>query len=422
MMIFLRLAWKSLNNRRLTTGLTVASIALSMALLLAVERAKRAAEEGFTQTISQTDLIVGARSGPINLILYSVFNMGSATNNISVQTYEDIKKNPAIEWTIPYSLGDGHRGFRVVGTDENFYQHYRFRGDSRVELAEGSASFGLWDAVIGADVAKDLGYKLSQKIVIAHGVTKGQGILMHDDKPFTVVGIMKATGTALDRSIYITLEGLEALHIDWQSGAMPTKEQMIPPERIKKEDIKIKMITAFFLRTNSRIETLRLQREINTYVEEPLLAIIPGVTLAELWRGLGYVEQTLRIIALMVVAVGLVAMLIALLTGLNERRREMAILRALGASSSKIVALLVFESTVLTVMGVALGVGVQLVVFQGLKSWIEREFGLYLVGALFTPREIAEIFLMIALGAFIGLVPALRAMRLALKDGLSQRV
>jgi putative ABC transport system permease protein len=231
MMIFLRLAWKSLNNRRLTTGLTVASIALSTALLLSVERAKRAAEDGFTQTISQTDLIVGARSGPINLILYSVFNMGSATNNISMQTYDELKKNQAIDWTIPYSLGDGHRGFRVVGTDNNFYEHYRFRGDSHVELAVGEASQGLWDAVIGADVAKELGYQLSQKIVIAHGVTKGQGILMHDDKPFTVVGIMKPTGTALDRSIYITLEGLEALHIDWQSGAMPTKDQMIPPEK-----------------------------------------------------------------------------------------------------------------------------------------------------------------------------------------------
>jgi putative ABC transport system permease protein len=182
------------------------------------------------------------------------------------------------------------------------------------------------------------------------------------------------------------------------------------------------MITAFFLRTKSRIETLRLQREINTYSEEPLLAIIPGVTLAELWRGLGYVEQTLKVIAFMVVAVGLVAMLIALLTGLNERRREMAILRALGASSEKIVTLLVLESSVLTVMGVALGVLVQLAVFQVLKSWIEREFGLYLVGALFTSREILEMILMIVLGALIGLVPALRAMSLALKDGLSMRV
>jgi putative ABC transport system permease protein len=176
-MIFLSLAWKSIKNRRLTTFLTVFSIALSTALLLSVERAQRAAEEGFTQTISQTDLIVGSRSGPINLILYTVFNMGSATNNISMETYQELKKNPSVEWTIPYSLGDGHRGFRVVGTDENFYQHYRFRGDQSVQILAGASASGLWDAVIGSDVAKELEYKLGQKIVIAHGVTKGQGIL-----------------------------------------------------------------------------------------------------------------------------------------------------------------------------------------------------------------------------------------------------
>lgn len=421
-MILLRLAWKSIKNRRLTTALTVASIALSTALLLSVERAKRAAEEGFTQTISQTDLIVGARSGPINLILYTVFNMGNATNNISMETYEDLKKNPNIDWTIPYSLGDGHRGFRVVGTDQNFYEHYRFRGDQAVQFEQGSVSLGLWDAAIGADVARELDYKLGQKIVIAHGVTSGKGILMHDDKPFTVTGILKPTGTALDRSIYITLEGLEALHIDWQNGAMPTAAQAVSQTSLKKEDIKVKMITAFFLRTKSRIETLRLQRDMNTYKEEPLLAIIPGVTLSELWRGLGYVEVTLRAIAFMVVAVGLVAMLIALLTGLNERRREMAILRALGASPQKIVALLVFESTVLTTIGVASGVLVQIFVFQVLKGWLEREFGLYLVGAIFSSREIFEIALMVTAGALVGLIPAVRSMRLALKDGLSLKV
>ena len=421
-MIFLSLAWKSIKNRRLTTFLTVFSIALSTALLLSVERAQRAAEEGFTQTISQTDLIVGARSGPINLILYTVFNMGSATNNISMETYQELKKNPSVEWTIPYSLGDGHRGFRVVGTDENFYQHYRFRGDQSVQILAGAPATGLWDAVIGSDVAKELEYKLGQKIIIAHGVTKGQGILMHDDKPFTVVGILKPTGTALDRSVYITLEGIEALHIDWQNGAMPNSTQVISATEIKKEEIKVKMITAFFLRTKSRIETLRLQREINTYKEEPLLAIIPGVTLSELWRGLSYVEVSLKAVAMMVVAVGLVAMLISLLTGLNERRREMAILRALGASPMKILSLLVFESALLTVTGISVGMVFQIAIFEGLKNWIEREFGLYLVGPWLSTRELIELAAMIVLGLSVGIVPAVRAMRNALKDGLSSKI
>ncbi len=421
-MIFLRLAFKSLWNRRLTTSLTILSIALSSALLLSVSRIKRAAEDGFTQTISQTDLIVGARSGPINLLLYSVFNIGSATNNISWETYQHFKAHPAVDWVIPYSLGDGHRGFRVVGTDDSFFEHYRFRGNQSIQLGEGNRLSGLWDVVLGSDVAKTLNYKLGDKIIVAHGVTSGEGVLKHDDKPFVVSGIMKATGTALDRSVYITLQGLEGLHLDWQNGAMPKESERISPEKIHKEEIKVKTITAFFLRSKSRIDTLRLQREINTYLEEPMLAIIPGVTLSELWRGIGYVEQAFQVISWLVVAVGLVAMLVALLTGLNERRREMSILRALGASSSRIVALLVFESGLLTLVGVAFGFFVQLGAFVILQSWLEHEFGLVLQGSSLTSIEAFYLILTFVAGVLIGLVPALRARSMALKDGLSVRV
>jgi len=421
-MVFLNLALKSLRNRSLASVLTVISITLSVTLLLSVERVKRAAEEGFTQTISQTDLIVGARSGPVQLILYSVFNLGNATHNISYKTYEDLKKHPAIAWTIPYSLGDGHRGFRVVGTNQDFFEHYRFRGDSKVELAEGKAFAGLWDVVIGADVAKKLNYKLGDKIVVAHGVTRSEGIQKHDDKPFTVSGIMKPTGTALDQSLYVSLEGIEAMHVDWQDGAAPTAEKAVSPDHLSKENIHVDQITAFFIGTKSRIETLRLQREINTYKEEPLLAIIPGVTLSELWHGLSYVEQVLKVISWMVVVVGLMAMLIALTTSLNERRREMAILRALGASTNKILALLVFESSLLTLAGIISGTALAVVGAKVLSPWLEIQFGFYLRGPALGNVELGYLAATFAGGVLIGLIPAFRAQRMALKDGLSVNI
>ncbi len=420
-MIF-QLALKSLRNRLFTTSLTVISIALSTALLLSVERTKRAAEEGFTQSVSGVDLIVGARSGPINLILYSVFNMGSATNNISWETYQKFKAHPSVDWVIPYSLGDGHKGFRIVATDESFYQHYQFRGDRHVEFQEGQPALGLWDVVLGSEVAKKLGYKLKDSIVITHGVTHGEGIQQHDDKPFTVSGILKPTGTALDTSLYISLLGMEAVHIDWKGGAAPTAATRISADSIQADKIKIEQITSFFLRTKSRIETLKLQREINTFTEEPLLAIIPGVTLAELWRGLGYVDQALRAISWMVLAVGLTAMLISLLTGLNERRREMAILRSIGAGPGQITMLLVFESTVLTLLGILLGLLTELSTFALLKDWLEAQFGLYMVGAAFTSVEMMYLMVTFGLGVLIGLIPAWKASSLALKDGLSVRV
>lgn len=418
-MIFLKLAWKSLKNRRLTSVLTVLSIAFSTALLLAVERTQKAAEDSFTQAISQTDLIVGARSSPINLILYSVFNMGNATNNISWQTYEAFKSHPAVDWTIPYSLGDGHRGFRVVGTDESFFQHYSFRGSEKVEIDKGVADLSLWNVVIGSEVQKRLGYQLGDSIVIAHGVTRTEGIQKHDDKPFKIVGIMKSTGTAIDQSLYVHLKSIEAIHLDWKDGVAPTKETAISQAQIQINDLQVKTITNFFLRTNSRIETLRLQREINLYEEEALLAIIPGVTLSELWRSLGVASTALQMISWMVILVGLTSMLISILTSLNERRREMAILRSIGASPGQISFLLILESLTLTFLGVVLGSLLQISGFFLLSSWIEQSFGLYLVGSSLSPQQLVYIVITLVLGGVMGAIPALKASTMALKDGLS---
>lgn len=418
-MIFLKLALKSLKNRAFATSLTVLSIALSVALLISVERTQRAAEEGFTQTISKTDLIVGARSGSLQLLLYTVFNMGTATNNVSWQTYQDVKKNPAIDWTIPYSLGDAHRGFRVVGTTEDFFKHYHYRGNQGIELQGGHIPVGLWDVVIGSDVARKLKYKLHDKIIISHGVTKGEGVVHHDDKPFEIAGIVKATGTPLDRAVYISLQGIEALHIDWQNGGMPSKDKVIPANQIKKEDLQVHAITAFFVGAKSRLDTLKLQRQINDYKEEPLLAIIPGVALSELWGAMSYAENVLKIVSWLVIIVGFMAMLIALTTTLNERRREMSILRALGAKPLQIAGLLVFESTILTFLGICSGVFISTALMVVLRPWVENEFGLSLQGSFITQSEI--IFLMITLvgGVCIGLIPAVRAQKSALKDGLS---
>ncbi len=417
-MILLKLAFKSLQNRMLATLLTILSIALSVALFLGVEKARKAAQDGFTESISQTDLIVGARSGPVQLILYTIFNMGNATHNISYSTYQDIKSNPAIEWTIPYSLGDGHRGFRVVATNNDFFKFYRFRGSQQIQFASGSEFNNLWNVVIGSEVAKKLNYKLDDKVIVAHGVTRTDGILQHDDKPFHVSGILKPTGTPIDRAVYISLAAMEAIHMDWKDGAAPQKGKETPVDKINESDIKIETITSFFVRTKSRIDTLRLQREINNYKQEPLLAIIPGVTLSELWQSLSYVEQVLKLISFMVIAVAMVTMLIALMTILNERRREMAILRAIGASYSKIFILLVFESAWLAGVGILCGIVLNQGLIFVLKPWLSNEFGLLIQGPVLTMNEFMYLVAIKISAIAVGCIPALKAIRSSLKDGL----
>lgn len=420
-MVLLSLALKSLANRKFTTALTVFSIALSVCLLIGVERVRLGARESFANTISQTDLIVGAKGGTIQLLLYAVFRMGSATNNVSYSTYEKFKQHPAVKWTIPYSLGDSHRGFRVVGTDQSFYKEFRFRQDRQIEWQEGRAPEGIFDVVLGSEAALRLGYKLADRVVITHGVTDGLGIINHDDKPFTVVGILKRTATPVDRSVYITLEGMEAIHMDWQNGAPPMKGKETPAASLRKEDIRIGQITAFLLRTKSRIETLGLQREINIYEDEPLMAIIPGVALNELWTTIGYAEDGLRIVSLFVVVVGFLGMLVALYTSLTERRREMAIMRAIGTGPFAIVTLLVLESGLLTALGVSLGVVSLYGLLAIFQPVIENRIGLFIPIQPLSPQEWMYVGLAVLTGLLIGIVPAIKAYRNSLIDGLAVR-
>lgn len=421
-MLLLSLAYRSLKNRKLTSIVTLISLALSVSLWVGIEHIRGGARASFSNTISQTDLIVGARGGAIPLLLYTVFHIGSPTANVTFESYEKIKNHRAVLWTIPISLGDSHRGYRVIGTNDDFYRHYRFRQDRQVEFAQGRAPADVFDVALGSEVAQRLGYQLGSRIVVTHGITRSTGIMDHDDKPFTVVGILNPTRTPIDRSLYVTLEGIEAMHIDWKQGAPPIKGQETPAAQIRKGEIKVEQITAFFLRAKARVQTLALQREITNFREEALMAVVPGVALSELWRTIGVGEEVLKVVALFVVVVGLLGMLMSLYTSLNERRREIAILRALGVGPLKVTALLVIESGLLTLIGSLLGVTIVYGSVLLLQSTIEQHYGLHIPLKPFTNTEYSYLGAVVFAGLVIGLIPAWKAYRNALSDGLSLRV
>jgi putative ABC transport system permease protein len=416
----LTLAVKSLKNRKFTTILTVASIALSMTLLLGVERIRKEAKVSFTKTISRTDLIVGARTGPVQLLLYSVFRIGNATNNISWQSYQEISRNPNVKWTIPITLGDSHHGYPVMGTNTDYFEYFRFAGGRRLEMAEGRIFNGVYDAVIGADVAKDLDYQLKDEIIIAHGAGK-ISFIKHDDKPFTVVGILNKTGTPVDQTVHVRLEGIEAIHIDWQDGA-PVPGHALSADRVLDLDLSPKVVTAFFVGLKSRIAVFNVQRFVNQYSEEPLLAVLPGVALQELWDLIGVAEKALLTVSGFVVVVGLSGMLIALMTSLNERRREMAILRSVGARPLHVFSLLVGESALLTLTGVTIGSGLLYGLLIVSQPLIMSRFGIFIEISALSPYELLLIIIVCLAGIVIGLIPGYRIYRFSLADGMTIRI
>ncbi|BAN46397.1 ABC transporter permease [Metapseudomonas resinovorans] len=420
-MYLLRLALASLANRRFTALLTVFAIALSVCLLLAVERVRLEARASFASTISGTDLIVGARSGSVNLLLYSVFRIGNATNNIRWDSFEAISQDKRVKWAIPMSLGDSHRGYRVMGTSPAYFEHYRFGRGKPLQLAEGKPFADMFDVVLGAEAAQALKYKLGDKLVLAHGVST-VSLVQHDDKPFTVVGILARTGTPVDRTLHISLSGMEALHVDWQNGVPARGAGKVSADQARALDLQPKAITAFMLGLNSKIATFALQRQINEYRGEPLLAILPGVALQELWSLMGTAEKALFVVSLFVVLTGLIGMLTAILTSLNERRREMAILRSVGARPWHVGSLLVLEAFALALAGAALGVGLLYLGIGLSQGYVQANYGLYLPLALPSPYEWTLLGAILAAALLMGVVPAWRAYRQSLADGLSIRL
>lgn len=418
-MTLLKLAFQSLWNRRVTTGLTILTVAMSVALLIGIERIRDGTRQSFEKTVSGVDLIVGARSGPINLLLYTVFRIGNPTNNVDWRTFQEIAADKRVKWAVPISLGDSHRGFRVVGTQTGFFEHVGFGGGRKLEFSEGRAFVGVFEAVLGSEVARKLSYKLESSIILSHG-TGEVSFQDHADKPFKVVGILKRTGTPIDHSVHVSLEAIEALHIDWMAGGPPMGKGVSAEEALKM-DLQPKSITAFYLGLHRKIAVLNLRREINEYEKEALSAIMPGASLVELWGILSVAERALFAVSILVFVSGLIAMLLSLLSTLNERRREMSILRSVGASSGFIFGLLVFESFFLALMGTLVGLAIS---FGGLalaQPLLESELGLTVGLLQFGVTEVVFVSLVLLSSLFVGMMPGFAAYRQSLADGLSVR-
>ncbi len=404
--MILRLVLKSIFARGLVASMTILSIAFSITLFLGVEKVRTGAKASFTDTISDTDLIIGARSGSIQLLLYSIFHIGNATNNLSWESYLEIKKQPQVSWAVPISLGDSHKQFRVMGTTLAFFEHYKFRNDQSLTLAKGNLLDGLYDTVIGADVARSLGYDLKDSIIISHGIAS---FSEHKDHPFQITGVLEKTGTPIDRTIIVSLEAIEAIHQNWSPTPQSLEEERLSPETI----------TAALVGVERRIDIFGLQRAINNYPKEPLQAILPGVALAELWQVFSIAEKAFLGISIMIICTALIGMLAILYASLNGRRREIAILRALGASPWFILKLLILEAGIICTISSILGMGALYVILLILQPYINSNYGIFIPILAPSKTEISVIIGTIIAGIFISLLPAYRAYTNSLADGMN---
>ena len=414
------IAAKSLRFRKYSVGLTIFAIAISITLLLVVDTIRIQAKDNFVNTVSGTDLIVGSRSGSIQLLLYTIFHIGNPTNNVSWESYQKITKHPRINWSVPISLGDSHRGYRVIGTTEDIFKYYKFAKYRKLLFEEGSPFDDIFDCVIGAKVADKLSYKLGDKITLSHGMSN-VSLSEHKNLKFSVEGILKPTGTPIDESILVSIKGIEAVHIGWESG-VATKHSVNQHDLdINDPRLQPTSVTAFLLGLKSKHDIFNIQRAINNFKSEPLLAILPGITLLELWKIIDVIEKVLFVIALFVIFSSLLGMLAILLSTLNERRREIAVLRSVGASPTIIFMLLILESMFLLTLSVLLSLFFFYLSIFSLNPLLQQSFGLII--ELSPPSAFQWLLLggIFVGGLLITSLPAYQSYKTSLQDGLSLR-
>ena len=409
--MFIRLAYKSLLNRKGSVSLTVLALTVSIFVLLGVEHIRHQARDSFGNTVSGVDLIVGARTGSLNLLLYSVFRIGSPTNNISWDSYEAIASGKHIAWAVPIALGDSYQGYRVMGTTPDYFKYFNYGNKRKLQFANGEPFEGIFDVVLGSEVARQLAHTLGDKVILAHGIAS-TSFSLHDDRPFKVVGILEPTGTPVDQTVHVSLQGIEAIHIDWQQGVR-IPGNTIAAEQLAQMELQPQSITAFMLGLSSRMATFRVQREINDYNREPLMAILPGVALSELWQMMSMFENTLRLISAFILISALLGLSAMLLASIREREHEIQLLRIVGAPPIFLFLLIELEALLISVLSILLGASVLYGSLATVGDFLASNFGLHISTNILSESNLFLMLLVIFSAIIAAAIPSLDAYRSA---------
>lgn len=402
--MLIKLALKSLQDRKGSVALSLMAMAVSIFVLLGIEHIRHQSKESFSNTVSGVDLIVGARTSSLNLLLYSVFRVGSPTNNIHWDTYEKISNNKKVKWAIPISLGDSHQGYRVLGTTKDYFQHFSYGKQHRLAFSKGHEFNHVFDVVLGAQVAKKLNYKVSDKITLAHGIA-ATSFSKHNDKPFTVVGVLEPTGTPVDQTLHVSLRGIKAIHMGWQHG-VKTNNSAHAHSEFEHMDLQPSSITAFMLGLKSKMSTFQIQRAINNYTHEPIVAILPGVALSELWQMMAVLENTLLLVSVLVFFAACLGVSAMLLASIRERHREIQLLRIIGAPPHYLFLLIQLEALLITLLSCVFAAGLLSAYLMLLRDYLATQFGLMIEMNIFTSNTLYLVTALISTSIIISSIPS----------------
>jgi putative ABC transport system permease protein len=404
------LARRSLRQHSLSTLVTALSLALASGLVMAVLGISAQSRTAFTIESTPFDAVLGARGSQLQLVLNSVFHLETSPGNLPWSAYQDMQKRPGVRAAVPYAVGDSWRGFRVVGTNAQMFDA-ELLGPRTPRPAAGRVfDETLREAVIGSYVAARTGVRVGDEIHPEHGVDEGH----EHDEDYVVVGVLAPTNTPLDRCVWIPIEGMFRMggHVLRGAGEEyhPQHDEEIPDE--------VKEVSAVLLAFSSPQVGLELDREFNKSGKDATLAWPIARVMAELFDKLGWMDRVLTLVALLTMLVGAASIVASLYDAMHQRRREMAILRALGARRGQLSRVVVLEATTIAALGALGGFAVYFAILSIARGILREQTGIVLdLTALHASLAFVPIAL-VALGALCGAIPAWKAYRVEVAEDL----
>lgn len=397
-MMILRMVFKSLRQHLLSTTITSFSIALAGGLILSVWVIKDQSNAAFTGVNAGFDAVLGARSSKLQLVLNSIFHVEASPGNLAWEDYEDINKHPGVEHAVPIAVGDNYKGYRLVGTLPELFTETQYREDTSYATLPG----GRWmdparrEAVVGGFAAAQLGLKVGDTFHPYHG------LLFDEEKQhaetYVVVGVMELTNTPADRVIWIPLAGLQKM-----SGHDPNTASDI---------------SAVLVKLRNPQAGFRLDLMYNKQGDRLTLAWPIDQIMAQLFSKIGWFDRVLEMIAYLVAVVAAGSVLAGIYNSMNERKRDIAILRALGAGRRVIFGSVVLESTVISIIGMIFAFAVYAIIFTTAATVIRSQTGVVLTIGAWHPALIWTPLGMVLLGALTGCIPAIKAYRTQVAENL----
>lgn len=446
-----KIAYRSIQQRMLASTLTAISMALGVALVVAVLVIYSVVDASFRRNAQGFNLIVGAKGSPLDLVFNTVYHMGNPIRTIPYKCYEDLdrgKYSSEVETAIPVCIGDNYKGFRIIGTIPDMFEKLEYLGGKKYQFAQGEnfRKENIHDAVVGATVARKTGLRVGDTFRPVHGVESEHG---REHEPFKVVGVLAATGTPNDRALFVNMEGFYAMHKGEEEAdeeeeaeaappgahgnakaahaeAKSAHDQHAPGHDAKEKpghqhneaehdraghDHERKVTAVLVVLDESRID--RAQALFGLLNDEPYTqAVRPAEVIDRLFQELiGNIEVVLLILAVLIVIVAGIGILVSIYNSMNDRRHEIAIMRALGARRQTVMMIILLESILLSLGGGALGLTLGHGLVAAMTPLIVEQTGVAMNLLYFQPAELILIPGLIVLASLVGYLPAVMAYR-----------